>query len=192
LADFLVPHEYGIEVPDKLNIGRTTCKLLLESIWKDLQQMQTPIPDDVSTDDTCRLHIYCGSESHLQPLRNVLFQSNVVPINCSWDCYNELNYLTHVVFKLYRYDDDVYQQHVQYREPPAASEQYYIELDWSPGVIEDVFAMAEDDHALPCVEAFPIHPHVTLDEMRQILVNPPPYERMRRSSATPSSAQCCW
>ena len=170
LADFLVPHEYGIETADKLHIGRTTCELLLRSMWKDLETMKTPLPTEPGQPDpTPRVHIYCGSESHLQPLRNVLFQSNVVPINCSWDCYNELNYLTHVVLKLYRYDDADYEK-LKGSPPGPTTEQYYVELDWSPGVIEDVFAMAEEDHALPFVEAFALHPHITLDEMHEILV----------------------
>lgn len=93
MARFVVPEEYGIDSKDKFDIGSLVCEPLVRKIYQDMQEIAKGASD--------KGRFYFSSESHLHTLRNLLLHSGVTNFFPLSDHAWELNYLTHIVFKLY-------------------------------------------------------------------------------------------
>lgn len=121
------------------------------------QNIKTP-------DRQVRTRLYFTSESHMHSLLNVLRFSNIRHSE-EWNnsmaklsATSELDYLTHIVFRLYeRFDVD-----------PGNPERFRIELLFSPGAVK-ITEAPTDTHVAPVPPAMTLNSNITLQEMEEVL-----------------------
>jgi Diphosphoinositol pentakisphosphate kinase 2 N-terminal domain/Histidine phosphatase superfamily (branch 2) len=153
VADFVIPHEYGVIQKQKLFIGRTIVQPLLNRI---IHNLECGLRDEPQS----RAFLYFSSESHLHSLRNSIVLSGL-PLNTTVATYLEsveLNYLSHGVFRLY---EDV-------SRPPDHPARFYVNVQFSPGASLDPFIWVQDDHLLPVSRPVPVTGRIPFDEFREM------------------------
>jgi len=153
LADFVVPHEYGLFQQEKYYIGQKLIQALVNEVVDQL------VSGFASTSQTrCFLHF--TSESHLHTLRNLLLLSGVSLNNTMETTLDsmELNYLSHGVFRLY---EDLSRPH----DDPL---RFYVSVSFSPGAALDPFTFLQEDHVLPCSRVVPINGRVPFDKFKRM------------------------
>ncbi|XP_046906341.1 inositol hexakisphosphate and diphosphoinositol-pentakisphosphate kinase 2 isoform X8 [Hypomesus transpacificus] len=153
LADIVIPQEYGISQPEKLDIAQGYCTPLIRKIRSDLQRTQD---DDtvnklhpvysrgvMSPERHVRTRLYFTSESHVHSLLSILRYGALCDENKDdqWKramdylkVVSELNYMTQIVIMLYEDPN----------KDPSSEERFHVELHFSPGA-----KGCEDDKNLP-------------------------------------------
>ncbi|KAG5834155.1 hypothetical protein ANANG_G00258420 [Anguilla anguilla] len=148
LADIVIPQEYGISQPEKLDIAKGYCTPLIRKIRSDLQRTQDddtvnklhPVYSSgvMSPERHVRTRLYFTSESHVHSLLSILRYGSLCDEtkDDQWKramdylkVVSELNYMTQIVIMLY--------------EDPN-KERFHVELHFSPGA-----KGCEDDRNLP-------------------------------------------
>ncbi|KJE96389.1 histidine acid phosphatase domain containing 2A [Capsaspora owczarzaki ATCC 30864] len=113
-----------------------------------------------------RSRLYFTSESHMHSLLNVLRFSSMRHSE-EWrdsmtklSATSELDYLTHIVFRLYeRFDVD-----------PSLPDRFRIELMFSPGAVK-VTEAPDDTHVVPVAPTMTLNSSITLQEMEEVLAS---------------------
>ena len=98
----------------------------------------------------------------------MILHNGVVPVLSTWREYAELNYMSHLVIQLV-----LHEKHPAGDGSPAAAitpDDLFFEISFSPGVIEDVLALAEGEHVLPVVTAFPVCFNLSLAQLKRMMV----------------------
>ncbi|XP_041753309.1 inositol hexakisphosphate and diphosphoinositol-pentakisphosphate kinase 2 isoform X6 [Coregonus clupeaformis] len=153
LADIVIPQEYGIAQPEKLDIAKGYCTPLIRKIRSDLQRTQD---DDtvnklhpvysrgvMSPERHVRTRLYFTSESHVHSLLSILRYGAFCDEtkDDQWKrameylkVVSELNYMTQIVIMLYEDPN----------KDPSSEERFHVELHFSPGA-----KGCEDDKNLP-------------------------------------------
>nr|XP_029502383.1 inositol hexakisphosphate and diphosphoinositol-pentakisphosphate kinase 2 isoform X10 [Oncorhynchus nerka] len=153
LADIVIPQEYGISQPEKLDIAKGYCTPLIRKIRSDLQRTQD---DDtvnklhpvysrgvMSPERHVRTRLYFTSESHVHSLLSILRYGAFCDEtkDDQWKrameylkVVSELNYMTQIVIMLYEDPN----------KDPSSEERFHVELHFSPGA-----KGCEDDKNLP-------------------------------------------
>ncbi|KAJ6669768.1 hypothetical protein lerEdw1_000317 [Lerista edwardsae] len=153
LADIVIPQEYGISEPEKLEIAKGYCTPLLRKIRSDLQRTQD---DDtvnklhplysrgvMSPERHVRTRLYFTSESHVHSLLSTLRYGSLCDASKDeqWkramdylNVVNELNYMTQIVIMLYEDPN----------KELSSEERFHVELHFSPGA-----KGCEEDKNLP-------------------------------------------
>ena len=122
--------------------------------------------DDVPP--TALSNLYFAGEAHIQALWTMILHNGVVPVLSTWREYAELNYMSHLVIQLV-----LHEKHPAGDGSPAAAitpDDLFFEISFSPGVIEDVLALAEGEHVLPVVTAFPVCFNLSLAQLKRMMV----------------------
>jgi inositol-hexakisphosphate/diphosphoinositol-pentakisphosphate 1-kinase len=135
VSNFVVRKEYGVAAIHKLQIGQFMCLDLLSHICATMQDM---------THGTIKSQFYFTSESHIHSLLNLLCYSGLpklTPLNCY-----EVNYLAHIVFKLYE----------DFGAAPSSARRWLVEVYFSPGAHRSTFSAKTDD------DISPVYPMVLL------------------------------
>jgi predicted glycoside hydrolase/deacetylase ChbG (UPF0249 family) len=155
IADFVIPHEYGLEKEDKLAIGLNIAKPLLQRICQHLEAGFESKP-------AARTHLYFTSESHIHALRNSLVLGGM-PANASSAesvAAMQINYLSHGVFRLF---EDV-------SVPADSADRFYVNVMFSPGAAGDPFAAKNAaEHRLPIMLPVPLCGRVPFSEFKRII-----------------------
>ncbi|XP_041915799.1 inositol hexakisphosphate and diphosphoinositol-pentakisphosphate kinase 2 isoform X13 [Alosa sapidissima] len=153
LADIVIPQEYGIVQPEKLDIAKGYCTPLVRKIRSDLQRTQD---DDtvnklhpvysrgvMSPERHVRTRLYFTSESHVHSLLSILRYGALCDEakDDQWKrameylkVVSELNYMTQIVIMLYEDPN----------KDPSSEERFHVELHFSPGA-----KGCEEDKNLP-------------------------------------------
>ncbi|XP_041424319.1 inositol hexakisphosphate and diphosphoinositol-pentakisphosphate kinase 2 isoform X6 [Xenopus laevis] len=153
LADIVIPQEYGISRPEKLEIAKGYCTPLVRKIRSDLQRTQD---DDtvnklhplysrgvMSPERHVRTRLYFTSESHVHSLLSILRfgalcdETKDEQWKRAMDYLNvvsELNYMTQIVIMLYEDPN----------KDVSSEERFHVELHFSPGA-----KGCEEDKNLP-------------------------------------------
>ncbi|KAL0963178.1 hypothetical protein UPYG_G00350730 [Umbra pygmaea] len=153
LADIVIPQEYGISQPEKLDIAKGYCTPLIRKIRSDLQRTQD---DDtvnklhpvysrgvMSPERHVRTRLYFTSESHVHSLLSILRYGAFCDEtkDDQWKramdylkVVSELNYMTQIVIMLYEDPN----------KDPSSEERFHVELHFSPGA-----KGCEDEKNLP-------------------------------------------
>nr|XP_014339744.1 PREDICTED: inositol hexakisphosphate and diphosphoinositol-pentakisphosphate kinase 2-like [Latimeria chalumnae] len=153
LADIVIPQEYGISKPEKLEIAKGYCIPLIRKIRSDMQRTQD---DDtvnkldpvysrgvMSPERHVRTRLYFTSESHVHSLLSVLRfgalcdETKDDQWKTAMDYLNfvsELNYMTQIVIMLYEDPN----------KDPSSEDRFHVELHFSPGA-----KGCEEDKNLP-------------------------------------------
>ncbi|KAJ8338897.1 hypothetical protein SKAU_G00356830 [Synaphobranchus kaupii] len=153
LADIVIPQEYGISQPEKLDIAKGYCTPLIRKIRSDLQRTQDddtvnklhPVYSSgvMSPERHVRTRLYFTSESHVHSLLSILRYGALCDEtkDDQWKramdylkVVSELNYMTQIVIMLYEDPN----------KDPTSEERFHVELHFSPGV-----KGCEDDKNLP-------------------------------------------
>jgi hypothetical protein len=163
VADFVVPHEYGVLRRDKWMIGASISQRLWIRIVNDLERglQSDPPPSN-------RVSLYFSSESHIHALRNVLLLSGIADNETVATVLDsiELNYLSHVVFRLY---EDL-------TKHPDDPSRFYVNVQFSPGAALDPFIFTEAGHILPVSRPVPVNGRVPFDRFKHMFTNLDPSE----------------
>uniref|UniRef100_A0A673ZQ52 Inositol hexakisphosphate and diphosphoinositol-pentakisphosphate kinase n=1 Tax=Salmo trutta TaxID=8032 RepID=A0A673ZQ52_SALTR len=130
LADIVIPQEYGINKPEKMDIAQAYCLPLMKKIQLDLQRTHEdeavnklhPLYSRgvMSPGRHVRTRLYFTSESHVHSLLSIFRYVCL----CAMDylsAVSELNYMTQIVIMLYEDNNKV-------------KERFHVELHFSPGV----------------------------------------------------------
>lgn len=152
MARFIVPEEYGVEPKDKFCIGSLICEPLVRKIFEDL----TSITQDSSGSSHSRF--YFSSESHLQTLRNVLLHSEMTKFFPLSENAWQLNYLTHLVFKIFE----------NMQEDPESENRFQVEVLFSSGS-HDPLGIVNAEHREKIKPMICIHNNLPLSVFKQIL-----------------------
>ncbi|XP_077099468.1 inositol hexakisphosphate and diphosphoinositol-pentakisphosphate kinase 2 isoform X5 [Siphateles boraxobius] len=153
LADIVIPQEYGISQPEKLDIAKGYCTPLIRKIRSDLQRTQD---DDtvnklhpvysrgvMSPERHVRTRLYFTSESHVHSLLSILRYGALCDEakDDQWrramdylKIVSELNYMTQIVIMLYEDPN----------KDPSSEDRFHVELHFSPGA-----KGCEEDKNLP-------------------------------------------
>ncbi|KAI1905164.1 hypothetical protein AGOR_G00013320 [Albula goreensis] len=153
LADIVIPQEYGISQPEKLDIAKGYCTPLIRKIRSDLQRTQDddtvnklhPVYSSgvMSPERHVRTRLYFTSESHVHSLLSILRYGALCDEtkDDQWKramdylkVVSELNYMTQIVIMLYEDPN----------KDPTSEERFHVELHFSPGA-----KGCEDDKNLP-------------------------------------------
>ena len=155
LTDFVIPHEYGVEKKDKLEIGVQIVKPLIMNVISHMEEGFKSFP-------SCRTFLYFTSESHLHALRNTLVLAGLSANASSCESVEamNINYFSHCVFKLY---EDV-------SFPITSDDRYYINILFSPGAAGDPFeATNPDEHTLPVLLPVPLASRIPFADFKRII-----------------------
>ncbi|CAB1323568.1 unnamed protein product, partial [Coregonus sp. 'balchen'] len=138
LADIVIPQEYGINKPEKMDIAQAYCLPLMKKIQLDLQRTHEdeavnklhPLYSRgvMSPGRHVRTRLYFTSESHEvkdQQWKQAMDYLSAV---------SELNYMTQIVIMLYEDNN----------KDPGSEERFHVELHFSPGV-----KSCEDEENIP-------------------------------------------
>jgi len=128
VGNFIMRKEYGVVPIHKLQIGQFVCLDLLTHICQTMTEM---IKGNIKS------QFYFTSESHIHALLNLLCYSGLpglVPVE-----NYEVNYLSHIVFKLYE-DMSV---------PAHLANHWIVEVYFSPGAHRSTFSAKTDDDISP-------------------------------------------
>ncbi|XP_062404207.1 inositol hexakisphosphate and diphosphoinositol-pentakisphosphate kinase 1 isoform X2 [Sardina pilchardus] len=153
LADIIIPQEYGISKPEKLDIANAYCLPLTKKIQLDLQRTHEdeavnklhPLYSRgvMSPGRHVRTRLYFTSESHVHSLLNIFRYGGLLSEEKDeqWrqamdylSAVSELNYMTQIVIMLYEDNN----------KDPSSEERFHVELHFSPGV-----KGGEDDENAP-------------------------------------------
>ncbi|XP_063053661.1 inositol hexakisphosphate and diphosphoinositol-pentakisphosphate kinase 2 isoform X6 [Engraulis encrasicolus] len=153
LADIIIPQEYGICKPEKLDIANAYCLPLVKKIQLDLQRTHEdeavnklhPLYSRgvMSPGRHVRTRLYFTSESHVHSLLNIFRYGGLLSEETDeqWrqamdylSAVSELNYMTQIVIMLYEDNN----------KDPSSEERFHVELHFSPGV-----KGGEDDENAP-------------------------------------------
>lgn len=158
VADFVVPHEYGVLRKDKWNIGAGISQRLWQRIVSDLESGLQDVPPPPN-----RVTLYFSSESHIHALRNVLLLSGIADNETVATVLDsiELNYLSHAVFRLY---EDL-------TKPVDNPNRFYVNVQFSPGAALDPFIFTETGHILPVSRPVPVNGRVPFDKFKSMFNN---------------------
>uniref|UniRef100_A0A8D3E5J3 Inositol hexakisphosphate and diphosphoinositol-pentakisphosphate kinase n=1 Tax=Scophthalmus maximus TaxID=52904 RepID=A0A8D3E5J3_SCOMX len=143
LADIVIPQEYGINKPEKLDIAQAYCVPLMKKIQLDLQRTHEdesvnklhPLYSRgvMSPGRHVRTRLYFTSESHVHSLLSVFRYGRLLneEKDQQWkqamdylSAVTELNYMTQIVIMLYEDNN----------KDPSSEERFHVELHFSPGV----------------------------------------------------------
>ncbi|XP_041965816.1 inositol hexakisphosphate and diphosphoinositol-pentakisphosphate kinase 1 isoform X3 [Alosa sapidissima] len=146
LADIIIPQEYGISRPEKLDIASAYCLPLTKKIQLDLQRTHEDEAVNklhplwfrysrgvMSPGRHVRTRLYFTSESHVHSLLNVFRYGGLLSEEKDeqWrqamdylGAVSELNYMTQIVIMLYEDNN----------KDPSSEERFHVELHFSPGV----------------------------------------------------------
>jgi hypothetical protein len=114
--------EYGVTPEQKRQSGCLIATPLLQKILADLE--------DMSSGHSPRSRLYFSSESHLMGLKNILYKNRTVVFHRLEEPL-ELHFLTHFVFKLYRY---------------VATGCFQLEVHFSAGIDKNMFGIVQEHH----------------------------------------------
>ncbi|XP_031420912.1 inositol hexakisphosphate and diphosphoinositol-pentakisphosphate kinase 1 isoform X3 [Clupea harengus] len=156
LADIIIPQEYGITKPEKLDIASAYCLPLMKKIQLDLQRTHEDEAVNklhplwfrysrgvMSPGRHVRTRLYFTSESHVHSLLNIFRYGGLLSEEKDeqWrqamdylGAVSELNYMTQIVIMLYEDNN----------KDPSSEERFHVELHFSPGV-----KGAEDEEKAP-------------------------------------------
>ncbi|XP_067091628.1 inositol hexakisphosphate and diphosphoinositol-pentakisphosphate kinase 1 isoform X3 [Osmerus mordax] len=143
LADIVIPQEYGINKPEKLDIAQAYCVPLMKKIQLDLQRTHEdeavnklhPLYSRgvMSPGRHVRTRLYFTSESHVHSLLSIFRYGGLLDEvkDQQWKqaldylgAVSELNYMTQIVIMLYEDNN----------KDPSSEERFHVELHFSPGV----------------------------------------------------------
>uniref|UniRef100_A0A8C7NJP8 Inositol hexakisphosphate and diphosphoinositol-pentakisphosphate kinase n=1 Tax=Oncorhynchus mykiss TaxID=8022 RepID=A0A8C7NJP8_ONCMY len=136
LADIVIPQEYGISQPEKLDIAKGYCTPLIRKIHISRTRVMSP-------ERHVRTRLYFTSESHVHSLLSILRYGAFCDEtkDDQWKrameylkVVSELNYMTQIVIMLYEDPN----------KDPSSEERFHVELHFSPGA-----KGCEDDKNLP-------------------------------------------
>ncbi|KAJ3279977.1 hypothetical protein HK104_001024 [Borealophlyctis nickersoniae] len=117
LFDFVAPHEYGLEAPEKMEISFEHCVVLLRQLVSDLQAARSsPKPS---------VRLYFTKESKVISLLNIVLLCGL-PTKVPPTEFPELDYLTQITFELYERNGGLG------NDDPDARE-YSLRIGFSPG-----------------------------------------------------------
>lgn len=187
LANFINPQEYGVTVPEKLDLGIRVAQPLMRKILYDLRLARD---QGITTNNTgaetmhrldsryavgidtsfVRTRLYFTSESHILTLINILKYANYNPNkpenkgivgngHSYLDQTSECNYLTHIVFRLFEHLD----------RAPTDPNKYRVELLLSPGVTTDLSQIDMATHTASIQPLMYVNHSLTLQEVEHIL-----------------------
>lgn len=149
LADFWVTQEYGISHADKLEIGRLIAGPLLNEIISNIE--------NAAFNSAPSVNLYFTSESHLHGLLNLIMLSGVEGMLLDRENVTDLDYLTHLLFKVYESEQ---------------SKTFRVELFLSAGAIACNPKMdVGQTHALPIESPLLVHENLSLFRLRSLLNN---------------------
>ncbi|XP_046889296.1 inositol hexakisphosphate and diphosphoinositol-pentakisphosphate kinase 2-like isoform X4 [Hypomesus transpacificus] len=146
LADIVIPQEYGINKPEKLDIAQAYCVPLMKKIQLDLQRTHEDEAVNklhplwfrysrgvMSPGRHVRTRLYFTSESHVHSLLSIFRYGGLLDEvkDQQWKqaldylgAVSELNYMTQIVIMLYEDNN----------KDPSSEERFHVELHFSPGV----------------------------------------------------------
>ncbi|KAM6973363.1 inositol hexakisphosphate and diphosphoinositol-pentakisphosphate kinase 1 [Aplochiton taeniatus] len=143
LADIVIPQEYGINKPEKLDIAQAYCLPLMKKIQLDMQRTHEdeavnklhPLYSRgvMSPGRHVRTRLYFTSESHVHSLLSIFRYGGLLDEvkDQQWkqamdylNAVTELNYMTQIVIMLYEDNN----------KDPSSEERFHVELHFSPGV----------------------------------------------------------
>ncbi|XP_029614180.1 inositol hexakisphosphate and diphosphoinositol-pentakisphosphate kinase 2 isoform X14 [Salmo trutta] len=143
LADIVIPQEYGINKPEKMDIAQAYCLPLMKKIQLDLQRTHEdeavnklhPLYSRgvMSPGRHVRTRLYFTSESHVHSLLSIFRYGGLLDEvkDQQWkqamdylSAVSELNYMTQIVIMLYEDNN----------KDPGSEERFHVELHFSPGV----------------------------------------------------------
>eukprot|EP01060_Flectonema_neradi_P007968 TRINITY_DN1567_c3_g1_i1.p1 TRINITY_DN1567_c3_g1~~TRINITY_DN1567_c3_g1_i1.p1 ORF type:complete len:870 (+),score=183.05 TRINITY_DN1567_c3_g1_i1:393-2612(+) len=153
LNNFVGIGEYGTTPDLKSMIGAQIITPLLTQ-WRqdlnDLQQIQEP-----------KTRLYFSSESHIQALYNVLYHSGqTTPFHVVADPI-QLHYLSHIVMKVYKYND----------MDPGAIGRYQMEVLFSSGIDTNAFGIVKDHHVSSLTPMIRIHNNLYYHEFESLVTD---------------------
>ncbi|XP_041693760.1 inositol hexakisphosphate and diphosphoinositol-pentakisphosphate kinase 1 isoform X4 [Coregonus clupeaformis] len=153
LADIVIPQEYGINKPEKMDIAQAYCLPLMKKIQLDLQRTHEdeavnklhPLYSRgvMSPGRHVRTRLYFTSESHVHSLLSIFRYGGLLDEvkDQQWkqamdylSAVSELNYMTQIVIMLYEDNN----------KDPGSEERFHVELHFSPGV-----KSCEDEENIP-------------------------------------------
>eukprot|EP00063_Salmo_salar_P005392 XP_013980227.1 PREDICTED: inositol hexakisphosphate and diphosphoinositol-pentakisphosphate kinase 1 isoform X20 [Salmo salar] len=153
LADIVIPQEYGINKPEKMDIAQAYCLPLMKKIQLDLQRTHEdeavnklhPLYSRgvMSPGRHVRTRLYFTSESHVHSLLSIFRYGGLLDEvkDQQWkqamdylSAVSELNYMTQIVIMLYEDNN----------KDPGSEERFHVELHFSPGV-----KSCEDEENVP-------------------------------------------
>lgn len=148
VSAFVSDGEYGLNAEEKRRTGCLLVAPLVRQIYQDLLA--------ISTATTPRSRLYFTSESHVMGLKNGLYH-NVVGANFHrLDEPQEIHFLSHFVFKLYRYHQ---------------TGQLQLEVHYSAGIDKNMFGIVAEHHVDYLNAVTPmirIHNDMDLETMRAL------------------------
>ncbi|XP_029614179.1 inositol hexakisphosphate and diphosphoinositol-pentakisphosphate kinase 2 isoform X13 [Salmo trutta] len=146
LADIVIPQEYGINKPEKMDIAQAYCLPLMKKIQLDLQRTHEDEAVNklhplwfrysrgvMSPGRHVRTRLYFTSESHVHSLLSIFRYGGLLDEvkDQQWkqamdylSAVSELNYMTQIVIMLYEDNN----------KDPGSEERFHVELHFSPGV----------------------------------------------------------
>eukprot|EP00063_Salmo_salar_P005390 XP_013980225.1 PREDICTED: inositol hexakisphosphate and diphosphoinositol-pentakisphosphate kinase 1 isoform X18 [Salmo salar] len=156
LADIVIPQEYGINKPEKMDIAQAYCLPLMKKIQLDLQRTHEDEAVNklhplwfrysrgvMSPGRHVRTRLYFTSESHVHSLLSIFRYGGLLDEvkDQQWkqamdylSAVSELNYMTQIVIMLYEDNN----------KDPGSEERFHVELHFSPGV-----KSCEDEENVP-------------------------------------------
>ena len=150
ISSLVLSCEYGVNRRQKLQIGSCIAQPLLQHIiHRSMRQFRRP---EVGS----RLALYFTSESHVAGLVNLLVCSP--ELDTDFVVRGELNYLSHIVFKLYEDRRDNGFPH------------YFVDLFLSTGAEHDVFGTLSTDQHVLSVAPLVFLQRVTLVDLTTVAV----------------------
>ena len=124
LSTFISDGEFGITPAEKRASATLFATPLLERISDDLRQ--------IAAKQGPTMRMYFTSESHVTGLKNLLYNSPEPFLRMEEPM--ELHFLSHFVFKLYRYPGE------------GRDRQYQIEVHFSMGMDKNMFGIVQEQH----------------------------------------------
>lgn len=147
-STFVSDGEFGLTPSEKRDSAMLFATPLLEKITDDLRA--------IAKRQGPTMRMYFTSESHVTGLKNLLYNSSEPFLRMEEPM--ELHFLSHFVFKLYRYPD---------AEPDR---QYQIEVHFSLGMDKNMFGIVQEHHVdyASVTPMIRIHNNLDLEKLQQI------------------------
>ncbi|KAG9393542.1 Histidine phosphatase superfamily [Carpediemonas membranifera] len=144
LANIVIPHEYGMTADERLRIATYSTGPLMYKLARTADNMMfEAVPS---------LRLYFTSESHLHGILNLLLMSGVEGMLLDRSDIVELDFFTHVVFKVYE----------------SAASRFRIEVLFSTGATHNPFRDG-DGTALSVEAPVLVHEGLTPAELQKLL-----------------------
>eukprot|EP01059_Diplonema_ambulator_P033819 TRINITY_DN7256_c0_g3_i1.p1 TRINITY_DN7256_c0_g3~~TRINITY_DN7256_c0_g3_i1.p1 ORF type:complete len:886 (+),score=317.83 TRINITY_DN7256_c0_g3_i1:208-2658(+) len=152
LENFVGTGEYGLSPETRRLIGAQIITPLLKQWQQDTEELQHI--------DEPRTRLYFSSESHISALYNMLYHSGeTIPFHVVADPIH-LHYLSHIVMKVYKYND----------MDPGSIGRYQMEVLFSVGIDTNAFGIVQDHHVSSLMPMIRIHNNLYYHEF-EALVN---------------------